>query len=194
MSVTGDISLQTSMLTATTFREQKVVALTLIPGCFYTCSLFALVQIGWWLDGLTVFPPCLVWCHTGKMSGKQKSINKKPQESCRPFNDHKSCGVVNNWDLTACFLPRSVTSFKTDKQNLHLLIIAAIIGGKDNRAKRHLWKHLKATSRNNVFLTSCRDDRAHTTTFSILSHPQWACSSFMGKGSNTPASQITEYT
>lgn len=74
---------------------------------FHSHSSCALVWISWWV-GWTwhrPLPPRSVWFHTGKISSQTRSIYKKKNKTC--------------------FLQGYVTSFKTDQQNLHLLVIAA---------------------------------------------------------------------
>lgn len=44
--------------------------------------IVCLLWISWRVDGLGVFPPCVVWFHTSKMSSEPKSINQNKQFWC----------------------------------------------------------------------------------------------------------------
>lgn len=56
------------------------------PGCFDTCSLFALVGIRWRVGGFGAFSPRLVWFHTSKTSREKKKVTEKSTWELSPVH------------------------------------------------------------------------------------------------------------
>lgn len=72
-------------------------------------------------------PEDLTGFHTGNMSREPESIDNEPCESCCLFICHGSREFWWAEKGESVFLWEYVTLSKTDRQNLHLIIITAII-------------------------------------------------------------------
>lgn len=121
--------------------------------------LVCLLLISWRVDGLGVFPPCMVWFHTSKMSREPKSINQTKQLWCENvLRKGVLCLKQGQWHLC---VPPYLAQSQLDVRKLllesliHVLLQVRWFHILDNSRLQRQLKKTKTRQKKNKPVSTC---------------------------------------